>query len=70
MDKAFHQSLTKQNVKVGFRFHEYGLSILNLWMKNQNQQAFTQQWIQIMKKVIIITHQKTKLITINKKKNI
>ncbi len=37
VDKALHQSLTKQNIKVGFRLHEYGLSTLNLWMKNQSQ---------------------------------
>jgi len=30
VDKALHQSLTKQNIKVGFKLHEYGFSTLNL----------------------------------------
>jgi hypothetical protein len=43
VDKALNQSLTKKIIKARFRLDEYGLSTLKLWMKNQSQQAFTQQ---------------------------
>ncbi len=68
MHKALDQSLTKKNVKMGFR-------VTKIWPFNLKAMDEKTKSINIyttmnsnMKKVRIITHQRMKLVIINKKR--